>query len=92
MFLRHYFPQSVCEQKKQEFMFLKQGSRDLAQYYQEFNKLMRFELDQVSTENDRMKKFLNGMKLTLQKNLSTCEVETYGDLLDKALKRERAQK
>ena len=73
-------------------MFLKQGSCDLAEYDREFNRLMRFEPGLVSTEKDRMKKFLNGMRFTLQKDLATCEFATYGDLLDKALKIERAQK
>ena len=73
-------------------MFLKQGGRDLAQYDQQFNRLMRFGLGLVSTEKDRIKKFLNGMKLTLQKDLSPFEFETYGDLLDKAMKIERAHK
>ena len=34
VFLRHYFPESICDQKEQEFMLLKQGGRDLSQYDQ----------------------------------------------------------
>ena len=92
VFLRHYFPESICDQKEQEFMLLKQVGRDLAQYDQEFNRLMRFGPGQVSTEKDRIKKFRNGMKFSLQTVLATHKFETYSDLLDTALTLERAQK
>ena len=64
----------------------------MAQYDQEFNKLMRFGLGQLSTEKDSINKFLNDMKFTLQMALSMHKFETYSDLLDKALKLARAQK
>ena len=70
----------------------KAGRSDLVQYDQEFNKLMRFGPGQVSTEKDRIKKFRNGMKFSLQTALSTHKFKTYNDLLDTALTLERAQK
>ena len=73
-------------------MSLKQGSCNLVQYDQEFNKLMRFGPGQVSTEKDQIKKFRNGMKFSLQTALSTHKFETYNDLLDTTLTLERAQK
>ena len=42
--------------------------------------------------SDIIKRSLNGMKLSLQKDLSLFEFETYEKLLDKAQKIERAQK
>ena len=89
IFLSCYFPTSVCEQKEQEFLYLKQGNLSIMQYDREFRKLAQFAPSLVVAEKDRMKRFLNGMKPIMQKDLSISDFSTHAELLNKALKLER---
>ena len=89
MFLHNYFPTSVWEQKEQEFLYLKQGNLSVMQYNREFRKLARFAPSLVAAEKDRMKRFLNGLRPIMQKDLSTSKFLTHVELLDTALKLER---
>ena len=89
MFLHNYFPTSVWEQKEQEFLYLKQGNLSVMQYNREFHKLARFAPSLVAAEKDRMKRFLNGLRPIMQKDLSTSKFLTHAELLDAALKLER---
>ena len=52
MFLSSYFSTSVCEQKEQEFLYLKQGNMTVMQYNREFRKLARFAPGLVAYEKD----------------------------------------
>ena len=89
MFLSSYFPTSVCEQKEQEFLYLKQGSMTVMQYNREFCKLTRFAPELVAAEKDRVKRFFTGLKPIMRKDLSTLDFPTHAELLDKALKLEK---
>ena len=66
MFLHNYFPTSVWEQNKHEFLYLKQGNLSVMQYNSEFRKLAYFAPSLVVAEKDRMKRFLNGLRPILQ--------------------------
>ena len=91
VFLEHYFPGNVCDQMEQDFLLLKQGDMTVAQYDAEFHRLAHFGPSLVTTEKDRAKKFINGLKLTIQKDLAICNIETYYEALDKSLRIERSQ-
>ena len=67
IFLSCYFPTSICEQKEQEFLYLKQGSMTVMQYDQKFRKLARFAPGLVATEKERVKRFILGLKPIIQK-------------------------
>ena len=56
------------------------------EYDREFTKLARFARSLVVTKEDRVERFLNGLKLSLQKDLSLFELPTVAEALDKALK------
>ena len=60
----------------------------MMEYDQKFNKLLRFARSLVATEKDKVKRFLNGLRMSLQKDLSLCELPTHAEALDKALKAE----
>ena len=69
-------------------MYLVQGTKTVMEYDREFNKLSRFARSLVATEKDRVERFLNGLKISLQKDLSLFDLPTHADALDKALKAE----
>ena len=61
------------------------------QYDRQFYKLSRFAKGLVSTEKDRVERFLQGLKLTIQKDLVLFEPKSHAEALDKALRLERFQ-
>ena len=58
------------------------------QYDREFHKLSRFAKSLVPTEKDRMKRFVHGLKLTIQKDLALLDLKSHAEVLDKALRLE----
>ena len=61
------------------------------QYDRQFHKLSRFVKSLVSTEKDRVEKFLPGLRLTIQKDLVLVEPKNHAEALDKVLRLERFQ-
>ena len=61
----------------------------IMQYDREFRKLARFAPSLVTKKKDRMKRFLNGLKPIMQKDLSISNFSTNAELLNKALKLKR---
>ena len=51
--------------------------------------MARFAPSLVAAENDRMKRFFNGLRPIMHKDLSTSKFLTHAELLDTALKLER---
>ena len=56
------------------------------QYDRKFHKLSQFAKSLVATEKDKVKRFVNGLKMTLWKDLLVVELHRYVEALDKALK------
>ena len=75
MFLSSYFSTSVCEQKKQEFLYLKQKSMTVIQYNREIRKLARFAHGLVAANNDQVKRFFTRLKPIMRKDLSTMDFQ-----------------
>ena len=88
LFLQRYFSISVHEKKRKEFLYLTQGGHTVMEYDQEFTKLSRFARSLVATERDRVERFVNGLRMSLQKDLALCELSSHAEALDKALKAE----
>ena len=88
LFLRRYFPVSVHERKRKEFLYLTQGNKSVMEYDREFTKLSRFARSLVATEKDKVERFVNGLRLSLQKDVALCELSSHAEALDKALKAE----
>ena len=56
-----YYPQDIQRTKEREFLTLKQGSMTVMEYAAKFNKLSRFALHQVNTEERKMDHFEQGL-------------------------------
>ena len=69
---------------------MKQTNITIIQYDREFHKLSHLSKSLVAMEKDRMKRFVNGLKPTIQKDLSILDLAIHVEALDKALKVERA--
>ena len=61
-----FFPASARHAKDREFLELKQGSMTVLKYVAKFTKLARFGDDYVATEMAKVRKFEDGLKLSIR--------------------------
>ena len=63
LFIGKYFPETA---KAQEFLELKQGATTVMDYVTRFTELARFANDYVATDMAKVKRFENGLKLSIR--------------------------
>ena len=61
-----YFPETVRHAKAQEFLELKQGAMTVMDYVARFTELARFADDYVATDLAKVRRFENGLKLSIR--------------------------
>ena len=65
LFMDKFFPASARHAKAREFLELKQGRMTMLEYEAKFTELARFGDDYVSTDMDKVRKFEDGLKLSI---------------------------
>ena len=66
LFIGKYFPTSSRHAKAREFQELKQGTMTVLEYVAKFTKLARFADDYMATDMAKVRKFEDGMKLSIR--------------------------
>ena len=66
LFMDKFFPASGRHVKAREFLDLKQGSMTVLEYIAKFTKLARFGDDYVATDMAKVRKFKDGLKLSIR--------------------------
>ena len=66
LFIGKYFPDTARHAKAQEFLELKQGTTTVLEYVARFTELARFADDYVATDMAKVRRFENGLKLSIQ--------------------------
>ena len=66
LFIGKYFPDTARHAKAQEFLELKQGTMTVMDYVARFTKLSRFADDYVATDMAKVRRFENGLKLSIR--------------------------
>ena len=66
LFMGKYFPDTACHTKAQEFLELKQGTMTVLEYVARFTELARFADDYVATDMAKIRRFENGLKLSIR--------------------------
>ena len=61
-----YFPATARHAKAQEFLELKQGAMTVIEYVARFTELARFADDYVATDLAKVKRFENGLRLSIR--------------------------
>ncbi|XP_052177545.1 uncharacterized protein LOC127791600 [Diospyros lotus] len=84
-----YFPRSWRKEKTWEFMKLKQTDEMLVtQYDVKFTQLIRYVPMYEADEWKKAQKFVSGLKVGLQQAISSWNLDTYNEALDRALSTE----
>ena len=66
LFMGKFFPASARHAKAWEFLELKQGNMTLLKYVAQFIELARFGDDYVALDMAKVRKFEDGLKLSIQ--------------------------
>ena len=65
LFMGKYFPDTTRHAKAQEFLDLKQGTMTVLEYVARFTELAHFADDYVATDMAKIRRFKNGLKLSI---------------------------
>ena len=64
---------------------MEQGDKTVAEYEEEFTYLSKFAIHLLGNEEDRARRFEEGLRPDIRKAVSAFELPTYGEVLKKAL-------
>ncbi|XP_074589941.1 uncharacterized protein LOC141845840 [Curcuma longa] len=84
-FKMQYFSAAFCQERRQEFLSLKQGDRSVMDYHMEFLRLAEFCPYLVAQDSDRMFQFTQGLAAYIRQRMSDFTVHTYREAVDCAL-------
>ena len=84
-----YFPETARHAKAQEFLELKQGAMTVMDYVARFTELARFADDYVATDLAKVRRFENGLKLSIRARIVELRLQDMDSMVGTALTIER---
>ena len=89
LFMGKYFPETARHAKAQEFLELKQGVKTVMDYVARFTELTRFVDDYVATDMAKVRRFENGLKLSIRARIVGLCLQDMDSMVGTALTMER---
>ena len=89
LFMSKFFPASARHAKAQEFLELRQGAMTVLEYVAKFTQLARFEDDYVATNMDKVRKFEDGLKLSIRGKIVGLLLQDMNSMVKTAMAIER---
>ena len=89
LFMGKYFPDTTRHAKLQEFLELKQGMMTVMEYMARFMELARFDDDYVAIDMAKVRRFENGLKLSIRGRIVGLRLRDIGSMAGTALTIER---
>ena len=89
LFMGKYFPETARHAKAQEFLELKQGAMTVMNYVARFTELARFADDYVATDLATVRRFENGLKLSIRARIVGLRLQDMDSMVGTALTIER---
>ncbi|XP_052883440.1 uncharacterized protein LOC128292617 [Gossypium arboreum] len=83
-FQKKYIGELYIEEKKQEFLVLKQRNMSVLDYEREFSRLSRYALEYIPTEADSCKRFLRGLRDEIKIQLVSLRIIELANLVERA--------
>ena len=84
-----YFSATARHAKAQEFLELRQGTMTVMEYMARFTELARFGDDYVATNMAKVKRFENGLKLSIRGKIVGLRLQDINSMVGTALTIER---
>ena len=89
LFMGKYFPETTRHAKAQELLELKQGVMTVMDYVTRFTELARFVDDYVATNLAKVRRFENGLKLSIRARIVGLRLQDMDSMVGTALTIER---
>ena len=89
LFMGKYFLETARHAKAQEFLELKQGVTTMMDYVARFTELARFADDYVATHMAKVRRFENGLKLSIRVRIVGLRLQDMNSMVGTALTIER---
>ena len=89
LFMGKYFPNTARHVKAQEFLELKQGTMNVKEYVARFMELARFADDYVAMDMAKVRRFENGLKLSIRGRIVGLRLRDMDSMVGTALTIER---
>ena len=89
LFMGKYFPETARHAKAQEFLELKQGAMTVMDYVARFTELARFADDYVATDMAKVRRFKNGLRLSIRARIVGLRLQDMDSMVGIALTIER---
>ena len=89
LFMGKYFPDTARHAKAQEFLELKQGAMTVMDYVARFIELARFADDYVATDMAKVRRFENGLKLSIWARIVELRLQDMDSMVGATLTIER---
>ena len=89
LFMGKYFPETARHAKAQEFLELKQGATTVMDYVARFTELSRFANDYVATDLSKVRRFENGLMLSIRARIVGLCLQDMDSMVETALTIER---
>ena len=90
-FRGYHIPEGLMEQKKEEFLKLKQGNSSVVDYQGKFNRLACYAPEEVSTDAKKQALFRKGLDPEIRHDLNLLDFPSFQELVNKAMKAERGK-
>ena len=84
-----YFPDTARHAKAQDFLELKQGAMTVMDYVARFTELARFADDYVATDMAKVRRFKNGLKLSIRGRIVSLRLQDMDSMVGTSLTIER---
>ena len=85
LFMGQYFPDTTRHAKAQEFLELKQGTMTVMDYVARFTELARFADDYVAIDMAKVRRFENGLKLSIRGRIVGLRLQDMDSMVGKTL-------
>ena len=85
LFMGKYFPDTARHAKAPEFLELKQGMMTVMDYVARFTELARFSDDLVATDMAKVRRFKNGLKLSIRGRIGGLRLQDMDSMVETAL-------
>ena len=89
LFMGKYFPDTARHAKAQEFLELKQGTMTVMDYVARFTELARFADDYVATDMAKVRRFENGLNLSIRGRIVRLRLQDIDSMVGTTLTIER---
>ncbi|KAG8493251.1 hypothetical protein CXB51_010731 [Gossypium anomalum] len=91
-FKKKYISQRFLDQKRKEFLELKQGNRSVSEYEREFVCLSKYAREWVQSEAEMCKRFEEGLNEDIKLLIGILEIREFATLAERAYKAEELSK